>query len=567
MKFKTLVLALTFSASAFASPQVNNEKWLDQGWSSEERQYWHYLSLGQALAPVSWFQAVERGQTTAPLLDKKYMQSLGFIYEGKNSNNPLDLPIGFAVAPKNSPVKGHVGLSCSACHTSQISYKGTDIKFDGGSTNFDISNLLGGFFGSLAITINDKNKWERFAKKVHQIDGTSEPELRKQVQKVVADIVWASKATNAAPGAGSESGPGRADALNRIGNYVFGQRLLVSSNYHKNNSPANYPPLWDIWKFNWVHYNSSFSQPMSRNILQVLGNNGKTNFIDEEGNPTKGDEKWKTSINFEEAAKMEAGIRKLSAPKWPESVLGKVDKSKVTNGKILFEENCSSCHAPYPIKSPENAKAKLAVATVPISIIGTDPLHATTFAERKYDLSKLTGNQSLVSGPDGLVLGINAIANYGYDQLKLNKQQREEMNGFGRENRIRAVLAYKARTLDGMWATPPYLHNGSVPNMYELLSPVSERSKKFWTGTYEFDPIKLGYLNKQGNGNYFLFDVTKVGNSNSGHEFNDGKGKGVIGRKLSHNERLDLIEYLKVIDQDPPKSKPEVAMDWEWSKK
>ena len=140
------------------------------------------------------------------------------------------------------------------------------------------------------------------------------------------------------------------------------------------------------------------------------------------------------------------------------------------------------------------------------------------------------------------------------------------MNGFGRENKIRAVLAYKARTLDGMWATPPYLHNGSVPNMYELLSPVSERSKQFWTGTYEFDPIKLGYVTKKIDSNYFLFDVFKVGNSNSGHEFNDGKGKGIIGRKLSHNERLELIEYLKVIDQDPPKSKQEVALDWEWSK-
>ena len=139
------------------------------------------------------------------------------------------------------------------------------------------------------------------------------------------------------------------------------------------------------------------------------------------------------------------------------------------------------------------------------------------------------------------------------------------MDGFGRENKIRAPLAYKARTLDGIWATPPYLHNGSVPNIYELLSPASERSKQFWTGGYEYDPVNLGYVSSKGSGNYFLFDTTISGNLNHGHEFNDGKGKGIIGRKLSRNERLELIEYLKVLDQDPPKTNQEVSIDWEWS--
>ena len=52
------------------------------------------------------------------------------------------------------------------------------------------------------------------------------------------------------------------------------------------------------------------------------------------------------------------------------------------------------------------------------------------------------------------------------------------MNGF-RPNGVRAPLAYKARPLNGIWATPPYLHNASVPNIYALLSPVSERPTNF----------------------------------------------------------------------------------------
>lgn len=562
----SLLMLISFSANVYSATQTNNEKWLDQGWSKDERQYWHYLSLGQALAPISWFQALERGSSDTPFLDKQYLQSLGFQFEEKNSYNPLNLPIGFAVAPKNSPVNGYLGMSCSACHTGQISYKGKTVRFDGGSTNFDISNLLGDFFKSLAITFNDEIKWSGFVKRVQKIENITEPDLRAKVEKSLKDIAWATQATNNAPGVSVENGPGRADALNRIGNYIFGQRLLVSTNYHKNNSPANYPPLWDIWKFNWVHYNASFSQPMARNILQVLGNNGTTNFIDDQGKPIQGEDKWKTSVDFKGAYEMEAGIRKLSAPKWPSTLLGNIDKNKVAKGKILFEENCSSCHASYPVKAPDNLKAKLAVVTVPLSIIGTDPAHAKTYYDRKYDLSKLTGEASPISGSDGLVVGINAIEKYGYDKLKFDKHQREVMNGFGRENQIRAVLAYKARTLDGIWATPPYLHNGSVPNMYELLSPVTERSKQFWVGGYEYDPSKLGYMTAKANGNYFLFDASLAGNLNTGHEFNDGKGAGIIGRKLSHNERLELIEYLKVLDQDPPKPKPGVTIDWEWSK-
>ena len=58
---------------------------------------------------------------------------------------------------------------------------------------------------------------------------------------------------------------------------------------------------------------------------------------------------------------------------------------------------------------------------------------------------------------------------------------REQMNG-NRPDGMRAPLSYKVRPLNGIWATPPYLHNGSVPNLYALLSPVAERPKKVLPG-------------------------------------------------------------------------------------
>jgi mono/diheme cytochrome c family protein len=93
---------------------------------------------------------------------------------------------------------------------------------------------------------------------------------------------------------------------------------------------------------------------------------------------------------------------------------------------------------------------------------------------------------------------------------------------------------YKARPLNGIWATAPYLHNGSVPNLNELLKPASDRTKKFWVGSREFDTENVGFKTDQGK---IEFDTqASPGNSNAGHEY---------GTVLTPDERRQLIEYLK----------------------
>jgi hypothetical protein len=82
------------------------------------------------------------------------------------------------------------------------------------------------------------------------------------------------------------------------------------------------------------------------------------------------------------------------------------------------------------------------------------------------------------------------------------------------------VGGYKANPAEGMWSSPPFLHNGSVPNLYELLLPAAERSKKFFVGK-EFDPVKVG-VDTSGNSGTFLLDTSLVGNSNAGHSFEGG---------------------------------------------
>lgn len=97
------------------------------------------------------------------------------------------------------------------------------------------------------------------------------------------------------------------------------------------------------------------------------------------------------------------------------------------------------------------------------------------------------------------------------------------------------ILAYKGRPLDGIWATAPYLHNGSVPNLYELLLPADERTKQFHVGNIEFDSKKVGFKTEAGPGTTLL-DTTLPGNRNTGHD---------MYGNFNESERWALVEYMK----------------------
>ena len=105
------------------------------------------------------------------------------------------------------------------------------------------------------------------------------------------------------------------------------------------------------------------------------------------------------------------------------------------------------------------------------------------------------------------------------------------------------LLAYKGRPLTGIWATPPYLHNGSVPTLYDLLLPPDQRPQSFFLGSREFDADKVGYVTAQSPDNNFLYRTRDEGgriidgNSNAGHDYGNAN--------LSEEERRALVEYMK----------------------
>ena len=106
-------------------------------------------------------------------------------------------------------------------------------------------------------------------------------------------------------------------------------------------------------------------------------------------------------------------------------------------------------------------------------------------------------------------------------------------------------IVYKARPLQGIWATAPYLHNGSVPTLYDLLLPPSQRPATFFVGTRQFDPDKVGFLTAKSDENSFEFDTVDAagkpidGNSNAGHDYGNAS--------FSDEDRKALIAYMKTL--------------------
>lgn len=556
-------------------PEKNIIEWAAQGWGASERELYHYTSQGTVLAPLDWFRALERpGQTGGLFSDPEYLEGFGFIQEPVSRRNPHGLPIGLAVAPSGAPAAGTVGLTCAACHTGELRYQGTRLRIAGGQ-----SMLNTGVFGSalgvaMAETYDDPGKWERFSLRVLGA-GALDPakaELRLQLGARVARVKWTAQVMGERGLLVTEEGYGRNDAIGRIGNNTLGNDLLEPNNFHVLSAPVSYPQLWDIWKFDWVQYDASVVQPMARNVGEALGVGALTHFIDTAGDPVPEPAKWATTIDFDGLYSIEKVLQSLKAPSWPSGIFGRVDRRLAEEGRKLFTENCSSCHAPRPIAQPDDRYAKLAVTTVPLGVIGTDAVRVVNSTSASFDPSKLglVGLPGSIGLHDALNLVTEEIKDYFYDVSMFTRQERAEFDGFGRPNIGRFELIYKARPLDGIWATAPYLHNGSVRNIYELLGPVGDRARKFRVGSNEYDPVRLGLGDVPEGAFAFEMDVDKAGNGNGGHEFDDHGGPGVIGRKLGHGEKMAIIEYLKVLDEMPPKPLRAVPLDWEaygWTRK
>ncbi|MGH9629680.1 MAG: di-heme-cytochrome C peroxidase [Bryobacteraceae bacterium] len=546
--------------------------YLQQGWNAEERQQFYHTAQGTRLLPYEWFMALEQPclKLTAcePFAANTYLGRFGFLQGQPDPKlNPDGLPVGFArqerfydpVTKQTYPV---VGLTCAACHTGELHYGKYAVRIEGGPAMIEISEFQKALGIALGLTQKFPFRFGRFADKVLGPGASEEKKqaLRARLDRSLETALAELKATDQAKIYVNPAGFARTDALTRIGNQVFAVDMKNDANYAPANAPVRYPQIWDASWFTWVQYNSSIADPLVRNVGEALGVRAAAKLYGDDA------ARYDSSVDIAGLKKLEdllsgpAPYQGLTSPKWP-AVFPALDTEKVARGAELYKQHCQGCHLP-PVEElqkdlasdnpkywVENGQKRrfLRVSDIPVDHVGTDPHEAMDFINRKAD----TGDLKLgtVSAAVGLDTVTNAIVDSFFEKMQFTPAQRIEWRGYREPGAdpVRAEPIYKARPLNGIWAVATYLHNGSVPNLYLLLSPQSERPDQFWLGSKQFDPASVGYSIEKIDGGY-LYDVRREGNSNEGHEFKNGpRGKGVIGPALPPDDRRAIIEYLKSI--------------------
>jgi hypothetical protein len=216
--------------------------------------------------------------------------------------------------------------------------------------------------------------------------------------------------------------------------------------------------------------------------------------------------------------------RLLRTAKWLETArplgyLYHVDQTLAARGKPVYEEYCTGCHGwrDPPFRNNPPRADELVGTVVPIDRIGTDRGRLDSYT---------------------WVLAVNQSTLYaGYEKDWGFKEPYPQ-----RFSHFRKEPGYANLPLDGIWLRGPYLHNGSVPNLRELLEPAAARSKVFFIGNDVYDPEDVGFVSNvpgQDGRAFFRFDTGKPGNGNGGHE------GPVYGTDLPAEEKRALLEYLK----------------------
>ncbi|MEJ2755139.1 MAG: di-heme-cytochrome C peroxidase, partial [Gammaproteobacteria bacterium] len=345
-----------------------------------------------------------------------------------------------------------------------------------------------------------------------------------------------------------ESGYGRVDALTQILNALSVTHQQWPDNLRSIDAPTSYPFLWLAPQLEFVQWNPIASSPISRNGGEVLGVFGKANLYSSD------EKRYSSTLLISELAALEKWLEELNPPAWDETLLGKIDYTRAESGQALYKEYCVECHsvAPYAMTDPKDnafGKTFIKIGRVDYKDVGTDPLYIEGLLTRLVTTrATLDQKQSVEPALQFFLDSVGAILTRAMDDANLSDEAKIALNGFrfrpsvdGKPPEIYSPSSFtdlKASPIAGAWATAPYLHNGSVPTLYELLSPESERRRVFWTGSRELDLDRIGFVSDNAPGR-FRFDTTLLGNHNTGHNY--------PAQGLDHEQRLDVIEYIKTL--------------------
>jgi hypothetical protein len=560
-----LVLFIVSCSGKKANQQASNASevavaYLDNGWTGPERAEFYHLPEGSELMPYSLLANLTSAKTGKPFLEG--MDRFGFLSDNASPSNPYGMPLGLTVSrSRNASSKGveMVGFNCAACHTGEITYRGKRLRIDGAPASINLQGYQMEFKDSLDATLKDPKKLLALIvamEQKHKVADTPSPDKVDQYaadpalrdasdvqEKPTGDRTFHSMPSKTADAIeqpataskpsfvermklnitflqarlayvkhgklildGTEPGPGRVDAFGAARNFLFPKYAM------KMQSPVNFPFIWSIpdttvprtpgGEIPWIHYDGNTNSILERNIGQALGMGAVFD-----------PDTFESTLRIGNMHRLEVLTRKLQPPKWPADVLGPIDVAMARDGEQIFKSKCEGCHQDR---------------LLPLMDLGTDPNRANSFGQ-------LVGDKPFPNAIAPLLHGLKKRA-FADDGIPEAEQATMDVKAAI----WRSTGKYKARLLKGIWATSPYLHNGSVPTLYHLLHP-EQRPAKFVVGGKEYDPEKIGYQSalEISGANTWIFDTMSPGNSNIGHS---GER---FGTTLSEGQKTALLQYLK----------------------
>lgn len=533
-----------------------------QNWpDAVRRAFWH-IDQGSLATPYDLALAVERVGDEALFLSPENVARYRYVPQNGSIGNRDGLPLGFSESVSALDGKTYLGMTCSACHSTVITYKGTGLLIDGAPSQSDFQSFWTDFTSAFRANLDDPAKFDRLAGRLTDGSAAAKSALAQRLAAAVARMEKR-EALNATE---SRYGNGRVDAIGQIYNSVSVQNVGIEANRGDPNAPVSFPFLWGTHQSNVVQWNGfapnapkdadiRIAGPLIRNAGEVLGVFGE---VDIKAASRSRSATYPNSVRIENLLKVEDWLERLKPPAWPADLFGDIDPELAAKGRAVYTDprrgNCAGCHQVLP-----DPLTCYNAVMVPLGKVGTDPGQATN-SLRTGKTGPLAGRYALLAPPVGKVrlkkeepiIGMlkHEIARALLHDIEARKfrsiavgiaalkQERGEDKCEVTPTEVSEdLLQYKARPLNGIWATAPYLHNGSVPTLADLLNAPGERPATFTLGGWEYDPEAVGYAAYDGEG-AFTFDTSATGNSNGGH---------VWGTDLDAADKEALLEYLKTL--------------------
>jgi hypothetical protein len=583
------------------------------GLTSGQRETFYHLSQGSEIMPWILLTAVD---VADPGSAKPFVENLERYGLLPDPGRKDGLPVGLTVT--SNPFTfgmNFVGITCAACHVSELRYDGKAVRVDGAPNMLNLQLFYSQAVDALTATMSDRGKLWRALKRLGRQDyeryGVAAPFVRPATLvyyganillhrdrldarlELIAVIRAAKDQRNPEH---PTSGFGRLDAFDGTRNFIFTRLRKVDAGGDFEVNRANmvtldaavkFPPLWSrkaslpdpieayseqpqrfpaVWGFkdyDWVEWTINTDTVMERNFTETLGA-GATVVLDPKRNASLFD----SSIPIKNLHELEWMAYYIDPPRWPTAVFGAIKPDLVASGERIFQRRCAGCHEYGDDRRTPTGLIRL--RGMRPEAIGTDPTAAlmiscpvpTTGALVIPPRSYTAADAELLKDCAGVKVGtpfagssfastvqaaVDRIKQKAYAAAGIDAAQQRVMEDLDRRGGVtwRDTLLdtnppygpYAARPLYGIWAAAPYLHNGSVPTLYDLLLPPDQRPKRFALGGREYDPVKVGFaVNATCNQQDCIVDTTRTGDGNGGH---------LWGTDLAEPDRMALLEYLK----------------------